>query len=46
MPYDLAYMWNLKTKINEQNNTETDSQIRGQTKLMVVSWEMGWGGAG
>ena len=25
--YDITYMWNLKTKTNEYNKIETDSQI-------------------
>lgn len=37
VPYDSAYMWNLK----KQNRTEMDSDT--ENKLVVARWEGIWG---
>ena len=43
IPYDFAYMWNLKSKqTNKQSKTETDSEIQ-RTNCWLPEWR-GHGG--
>ena len=34
IPHDFTYMWNLKSKTNEHNKTEIDSQIQRTNKYL------------